>query len=131
MKNPFQAGDTKEYTTTVTPEKLAEFAEGGLVHPVYSTFAVARDAEWVCRLFVLEMKEEGEEGVGSFITVHHTGPAVLGSTVRLVATLVSVEKNRILCRWEAFSGERLLAHGEQEQRIVNKAKFDKALSEIC
>jgi predicted thioesterase len=127
MKNPFRPGDTQTYLTSVTPDKLAAFAEGGLVHPVYSTFAVARDAEWACRLFVLQMKEAGEEGVGSYVSVHHVSPAPLGCQVQVVATLERVEKNRVWCKWQALSGDRLLAHGEQEQHIVNKDKFDALL----
>lgn len=130
MKNPFRIGDTREYRTVVTEDKLARFADEGLVHPVYGTFALAQDAEWVCRLFVLEMKEAGEEGVGSFVSVRHVSPAPLGSEVRLVATLERVEGNAVWCRWQAFAGERLVAEGEQEQRILDKARFERLLDKL-
>jgi fluoroacetyl-CoA thioesterase len=52
MKKIFKTGDIKEYTHIVVKEDVAAF-ETGLVHPVYSTFALARDAEWTCRQFVL------------------------------------------------------------------------------
>ena len=61
MKNPFKSGDQKTYRHRVTEADIARF-ESGLVHPFYATFALGRDAEWAGRLFVLEMKEEGEEG---------------------------------------------------------------------
>ena len=66
MINPFQPGDVKSFVHVVTEADTARF-DSGEVHNVYSTFALARDAEWSGRLFVLEMKEEGEEGIGTAI----------------------------------------------------------------
>jgi predicted thioesterase len=130
MRNPFQPGDTKHYRTSVTADKLAYFAQEGLVHPVYSTFALAHDAEWVCRLFVLQMKEAGEEGIGSYVSVRHKSPAPEGTAVELIATLAWVVDNRIGCNYQAYAGERLIAEGEQEQHIVDKAKFDRTLAKF-
>jgi predicted thioesterase len=123
LKNPFEIGDQKVYERTVLAEDQAAF-ESGLVHPVYSTFALARDAEWACRLFVLEMKEEDEEGIGSFIDVQHQSPAPVGAAVRVIATLEEVEGNRVLCSYEVFQDSRLIANGRQEQRILKKTKID-------
>lgn len=129
MKNPFQLGDQKHFETEVTESKLARF-EAGLVHPVYSTFALGKDVEWACRLFVLEMKEEGEEGIGSTLSIEHLYPAPQGSHVLITATLKAVEKNKILCSYEAFANGHLIANGEQTQKIINKARFDKLISDI-
>ncbi len=129
MINPFLPGDQKVFETIVTDEKLARF-DAGLVHPVYSTFFVAKDAEWACRLFVLEMKEEGEEGIGGYVSVNHVSPAKLGSKIKIVATLKSVVKNTIECSYEVFVGERLIAFGDQTQKIINKSKFDEFLNSL-
>nr|WP_231583554.1 hypothetical protein [Rufibacter radiotolerans] len=61
MQNPFKPKDTKVYQKTVTGQDLARF-ETGVVHEVCSTFSLAQAMEWAGRLFVLEMKEEDEEG---------------------------------------------------------------------
>ena len=58
----FEIGSQKYYSKLVEQADCAAF-NSGLVHPVYATFALGRDAEWACRLFVLEMKEEEEEGI--------------------------------------------------------------------
>jgi len=126
VKNPFQIGDVKTFLTKVTEAKLAQF-EAGRVHAVYSTFAVAQDAEWCCRLFVLDMLESGEEGVGSFIDVRHLSPALLGSDVRIEAKLMRVEGNMIRCSYKVWCSERLIAEGEQEQRILDRVRFEKLL----
>jgi predicted thioesterase len=123
MRNPFQPGATKHYTTVVTADKLAAFPEEGLVHPLYSTFALARDAEWVCRLFVLDMLEPGEQGIGGYVSVRHLAPAKLDSEVHFTATLQQVEGNKISCTYFAEANGTRIAEGEQEQRVLNKARF--------
>ena len=59
MKQLFKYGDTKEFYKVVSKKDTAKF-NGVEVHPYYSTFALARDAEWSSRLFVLDMKEIDE-----------------------------------------------------------------------
>jgi predicted thioesterase len=130
MKNPFLPGDTMEFVTRVTAEKLAGFASG-MVHPVYSTFALGQDAEWACRLFVLEMKEEGEEGVGSFLSVEHVSPALEGTEVRIVATLDAVNGNEVVCTYEVLAGNRLIAKGLQKQRILDSLRFERKLAQLA
>ena len=129
MKIPFQPTNIKIFQTKVTKDKLAQF-DAGLVHPVYSTFALGKDVEWACRLFVLEMKEEGEEGIGTYLSIEHLSPALLGSTVKIIATLESVIKNEIICAYEATVGERIIAKGKQTQKIISKAKFDTYLATL-
>ncbi|MCS6904395.1 MAG: hypothetical protein RML72_02410 [Bacteroidia bacterium] len=129
MRNPFQIGDIKEYKTYVTEEKLARF-DAGLVHPVLSTFYLAKEAEWCCRLFVLEMLEEGEEGIGTFVSVNHLAPAPLGALVTYRAQIEKIEKNQIDCTYKVFWEEILIAEGKQSQKIIKKAKFESLVQEL-
>lgn len=123
MKLIYQTGSQKEFSKLVEEADAAKF-DTGAVHPVYSTFALGRDAEWCCRLFVLEMKEDFEEGIGTFLKIEHVSPALLGSTVNFVATVSKIERNEITCTFEARVGSRLIAKGEQGQKIINKEKLE-------
>lgn len=129
MINPFVPGDTKEYTKTVQPDETARF-ESGEVHPFYGTFALGRDAEWSSRLFVLDMKEDDEEGIGTYLTVKHISPATIGDEVRFVATLEKVEGNAVDCTFEAFVGDRKIAEGTTGQRILKHTQLDKIKASI-
>jgi len=124
MINPFNTGDTKEYRHTVVDADAARF-ESGEVHNVYSTFAIARDAEWAGRLFVLEMKETGEEGIGTGITVTHHAPALMGQEVIFIAILTEVNKNEVIVDYTAHVGDRLIATGKTWQKILKKERLDK------
>ena len=123
MKEIFKPGDKKTYRRQVKKDDVAVF-EAGLVHPVYATFALARDAEWVGRLFVLEMKEEHEEGIGTFIQVTHHSPALIGEEVTFEAVVKSIVRNEIICSYRASCGDRLIADGEVGQKILKKEKLE-------
>ena len=127
MNNPFQIGDTKVYQKLVTAADFARF-EDGLVHAVCSTFSLAQAAEWAGRLFVLEMKESDEEGIGNFLTINHKNPAFEGETISIKAILSEVTGNNVICRFEAYVGDRLIADGETGQKILKKEKLAKVLA---
>jgi fluoroacetyl-CoA thioesterase len=123
MLFPFQIGSVKTFTKVVEATDAATF-DAGNVHPVYATFALGRDAEWACRLFVLEMKEEDEEGIGTFLKIEHASPALVGSTVVFEATLQSAIGNSVICSFTAKVGDRLVAFGETGQKILRKDKLN-------
>jgi|688.fasta_scaffold19298_2 predicted thioesterase len=124
MNQKFQSGDQRSFHKTISKDDIAQF-DNGTVHEVYSTFAIARDAEWSGRLFVLEMKEEGEEGIGTFIHVNHLAPAFPGQEIRFDATFEEItEKGEIITSFRVFQGERLIAEGRQGQRILLRTKID-------
>ncbi len=78
MLHLFEPGAAKTFSRTVISTDTASF-DNGEVHPVYATFALGRDAEWACRLFVIDMKEEGEEGIGTYPNVTHPFAGPVGS----------------------------------------------------
>ncbi len=129
MKYPFQIGDKKFYSKIVEPHEKAEF-ESGIVHEVYSTFYLAKAAEWSTRLFVLEMKEVDEEGIGTFIHVDHVSPALIGDQVDFYAELTEVNGHEIICSFEAKVNGRLIAKGATGQKILKKEKIERMLNEL-
>jgi fluoroacetyl-CoA thioesterase len=129
MKNLFKVGDKKTFTKIISVTDTANF-DSGQVHPVYATFALGRDAEWCCRLFVLEMKEEDEEGIGTFLRIEHQSPALINSQVIFSATVESLTKNEIICSYEAKVGERIIALGTQGQKILKKDKINQIFNSL-
>jgi fluoroacetyl-CoA thioesterase len=126
MQYIFNIGDRKTYTRTVAAADTAAF-ESGQVHAVYATFALARDAEWACRLFVLEMKEDDEEGIGTYVSVNHLAPARVGEEVVITAEVTALHGNTITCKYTAAVGDRLIAEGDQTQKILKKERLKNLL----
>ena len=129
MINPFKIGDTKIFMHIVTDADVARF-DTGEVHPVYSTFALARDAEWSGRLFVLDMKEPGEEGIGTGITVKHISPALQGQMVIYTTVLKEVNKNEVIVDYTARVKDRVIAEGTTWQKIIKKEKLNSLFDSI-
>lgn len=127
MKEIFKPGDKKHYTFIVKPEDVAAF-HGKTVHNVCSTFVLAREIEWSTRLFVLEMKDEDEEGVGTQLDIRHKGPAFVGEKVEIVAEVCDFSNNELICSYEARVADRLIAQGKTGQKILKKNRIKELFS---
>lgn len=122
MKLIFKPGDKKVYTKIVNDSDLAAF-HGEILHEVCSTFSMARDFEWASRLFFIEMKEDDEEGVGTFLTIDHISPAFITEEITFTATFVKIQSNELTCAIEARVINRLIATGNTGQKMLKKEKL--------
>jgi fluoroacetyl-CoA thioesterase len=123
MKLIFSPGDKKVYRTIVHPNDQAIF-HGKLLHPVCSTFTLAREIEWSSRLFFADMKDDDEEGVGTLLEIQHRSPAFVGEELEITATVGSIMGNELICDIEVKVGERLIAKGKTGQRMLKKDKLN-------
>lgn len=129
MKSNCSVGEIRILKKVVSNEDLATF-ETGNVHPFYSTFSLGRDVEWACRQFVLEMKEDDEEGIGTFLNISHKSPALLGDIVEIRAMLTELEGNTVNCSFVVMVSDRLVAEGTQGQKILKKEKVLRLIDQI-
>lgn len=109
---------------TVKQDDVASF-NNEVVHQVCSTFTLAREIEWATRQFVLEMCEEHEEGIGTQLVIEHKSPAFVGEQIVFNARIERVEKNEIICSFEANVNARIIATGKTGQKILNREKINK------
>lgn len=129
MLTLFKRGETKRFLRKASSNDLATFDEGN-VHQVVSTFSIARDAEWVCRLFVIDMKDEDEEGIGTFIHVEHLSPAFEGEELEYLGTFDLQEGNSVICSFRVLVGERTIATGQTGQKILKKEKINNLFNNL-
>ncbi len=127
MKNIFSIGDKKEYKHIVQQTDVASF-HGEVVHDVYATFALARDAEWTTRQFVLDMRDDDEEGIGTFLSIEHKSPAFVGEEIKYSAEVHQINGHELICLYEAKVGARIIATGKTGQKILKKDKINKLFS---
>ena len=122
MKQLFKPGDKKFFKRTINESDQASFF-GEVVHPVCSTFSLARDFEWSSRLFFLDMREAGEEGVGTFLSIDHKSPVFIGQEITFTATVIKLQGNELICSIEARVGNLLVATGSTGQKMLTKEKL--------
>jgi len=127
--NSFSTGDKKQYNKVVSEADVATF-ESGPIHPVYSTFALGRDAEYCSRFFLLDLKDENEEGIGTALTINHVSPALPGETIEFVSEFIKLIGNEVSCTFESRVGARLVAFGETKQKVVKKEKLKNLFEHI-
>ncbi len=124
MKMIHKPGDRKIYRKIVTDADQAAFHDE-VLHRVCSTFALARDFEWSSRLFFVEMKEEHEEGVGTFLQINHQSPAFVGEEIVITATIEEIKGNELVCKIEARVDDRLIADGKTGQKMLTREKLSR------
>ena len=129
MKALFKQGDLKTHSMMVKIEDVAEF-NGTEIHPVCATFTLAREIEYASRLFVIDMLEEGEEGIGTFLEIKHISPALVGEQLDLKASWEMQKGEDIFCEVEVKCGARIVSKAKTQQKIVNKVRFNKNLSRL-
>jgi fluoroacetyl-CoA thioesterase len=124
MKSTFQIGDRKQHKKVIQAQDVAAF-HGEIVHPVCSTFTLAREIEWTTRQFVLEMKDEDEEGVGTYLTIEHKNPAFVGEEIVFTGKIEQINGHELICSVDAYVGLRLIAIAKTGQKILKKEKIAK------
>ncbi len=129
MIDRFEKGDEKSHSFVVEQEDFAQF-DSGLVHELCSTFKLAREMEWAGRLFVLDIKEEEEEGIGTFLEINHENPAFENERVDLVAKYEGWKDGELRVKVVAKVGERLVASGRTGQRVIKKNSLERRLDQM-
>lgn len=106
------------YQHCVTEHDFPSFNKA-TVHQVYSTYALARDAEWTGRLVLLPLLETGEEGIGTNVIVQHKAPAFKGEIVVFATTQhLLLNPNTLEVHMQALVGNRLIAEIITVQKVV-------------
>lgn len=129
LKAIFKPGDKKQTLYLVQEHDVASF-KGKVVHPVCATFTLAREIEWATRQFVLEMRDDDEEGIGISLTVDHYGPAFVGEEIVFTAWVKAINGHELICTYEAKVGERMIASGETGQKILKRDKIAKIFTPV-
>jgi fluoroacetyl-CoA thioesterase len=114
--------EIKSMTYRVKEEDVAAF-NGEVVHAVCSTFVLAREIEWTTRQFVLEIRDDDEEGIGTHVSIDHKSPAFVGEDIIFTARIVTFDQGELICSYEARVGERFIATGKTGQKILKRDKI--------
>lgn len=122
MKPGLAPGVSTEFEVVVTPDMCPDY-DGEIVHPVYSTWSLIHHMEMAGRKIILPFLDATEEAVGTEVSAHHSAPAKVGRTVRIVAEIESVRGNKVRCSMTAYAGPRVLGHGHTVQAILKKERL--------
>ena len=86
--------------------------------------------EWSSRLFVLEMLDEDEEGIGTKLELSHESPALVNERLDIEAVVHSLDQHEIICDISVKVGNRLIAKGITGQKVLKKSKIESLINNI-
>ncbi len=118
-----------EERMTVDFEQLEP--ELGKLHPVYSTYWLAKHVELVSRKLILPFLEVGEAGIGFQVSVAHLASALPGMEVRLEARHERTEKNRVYAKVSAWNelGD-IIGEATTTQVILDRARLEQGFERL-
>lgn len=102
--------------------------EGKIIHRVCSTWDLAHQFELAARKVLVPHLEKDEEGIGSGVSIDHCSPALHDSIVVVTATVIKTCETEVVCSIEAKVGARLVATGEQIQRVFPVKTIERILA---
>lgn len=122
MKDTCKVGDVRIHYYKVSDLDFPVFKDK-TIHNVCSTYSLAREIEWTTRLFVLDMIDEDEEGIGTMLEIDHLAPALEGQEIKIEANLESVHGKELICSYTVSVDGRTIAKGKTGQKILKKDKL--------
>ncbi len=132
---PIPVGFQVTLELTITPAMTVDFEQSdpglGKLHPVYATYWMAKHLEQAGRMIILGFLEEGEEGIGSKVSVSHLAPALPGMKIKIIAEHTHTAGNRIQASMKAWNelGD-LIGEGQTEQVVLPQAKLEGWLGQL-
>jgi len=129
METRLSVGDIRVFSHNVKDTDIAAF-DTGMVHPVCSTFALAKYIEWTSRLFIIDIKEEEEEGIGTMLQIEHLSPAFIGDNLKFEATIISINQNELICNVDISAGKRKVAKAKTGQKLLTKHRLNEIFSSL-
>jgi len=117
-----EVGLTLEQTQIVTEQLTAANLGSGAL-PVYGTPYMIAFMEATSRKCVQDHLEEGCGTVGTMVNVKHLAASPVGMEITCKATLIEVDRRRLMFKVEAYDDDGLIGEGTHERFVINNDKF--------
>lgn len=121
MKDTLQAGLASTRRILIDKPRTIDFLGEEL--RVYATPELVRDFEIVCREFLLEYCDAGEDSVGTGINISHSGATLLGNPVDISIVVTAVEGRKVTFSLIARDGAEEISRGEHGRFVVQVDKL--------
>ena len=89
---------------------------------VYATPSMVLDIEYTARNWLMEYLDEGEDTVGTHVSVDHIGATVEGDTVEIVITVKELNGRTIMMTTRVKDSIEDVGKGNHNRFVVDKSK---------
>ena len=115
-------GTTLERKKVVTEQDAISFL-GDDIKPSLASPRMIGHMEYACRDAVLPHLDEGQDTVGTHVSVSHLAATPLGDQVTYRATLVEVEGRKLTFEVEARDSREVVGRGTHQRYIIDIERF--------
>jgi fluoroacetyl-CoA thioesterase len=121
------------YVPVEVTSEMSATLDGRELHPVYSTFWAGYHCEVAARRAIEPYFEEGEDAVGSGLSLRHMAMAGIGARLNVTARVTGIHGNRITCVVEIRTNESniLLVEGTQEQVVLSISRLQMLIEQAA
>ena len=120
MKSTLQVGLAATKRITVDEGRCIGFM--GKEGMVYATPRMVNDVEYACRDLLLEHLDEGEDSVGTHVSIDHLAATPLGLEVTIDVRIVDVEKRRVTFELSVRDPIEACGRGRHVRFVADKAR---------
>lgn len=117
MPNNLIAGTSSSRTITVDKDRTIDFM--GEDCRVYATPSLVRDIEHTCRDLIVERVPDGQDSVGTIVSIAHTAPTLLGMKATITVTVSELDGRKVVFEVEAKDPVDTICKGRHERFIVD------------
>ena len=127
MKESLTAGVTATQKIAIDRDRTIGFM--GDEGRVYSTPSMVRDIEYTCHELLNEHLDDGENSVGTHVSVDHIGATVEGDEVEVSVTITAVEGRAVSFEATVKDSLEEVGRGVHNRFIVDVQKTYERLTE--
>ena len=127
MKDSLTAGVTVTQKITIDRERTIGFM--GDEGRVYSTPSMVRDIEYICHELLNEHLDEGENSVGTHVSVDHIGATVEGDEVEVSVAITAIEGRAVSFEATVKDSLEEVGRGVHKRFVVDVQKTYERLTE--
>ncbi len=125
MGDSLKVGTSETRTFKVDAERTIDFM--GEDARVYATPSLVRDIEHTCRDLIVGLVPEGQDSVGTVVSIVHTAPTLLGMDVDVTVTVAELDGRKVAFDVTASDNLDKICKGRHERFIVDIDKTKERL----
>lgn len=95
---------------------------------IYATPELLRDVEQTCRDMLFEHCDDGEDSVGTHVSLTHSAATPMGMDVEITATVAKVDGRLVTIEFTAHDGLEECGKGKHTRFVVDMAKTGERLA---
>ncbi|MCP5037166.1 MAG: LysR family transcriptional regulator [Rhodobacteraceae bacterium] len=125
MSKDLKVGTSASRSFTIAPDQTIDFM--GEDARVYATPELVRDIEHTCRDLIFERVPEGQDSVGTIVSIVHMAPTLLDMEVEVKVTVTEIDGRKVVFDVVANDPVDTICKGRHERFIVDVAKTQERL----